>query len=513
MTKSKHTKSALLVSVLSMLLCLSMLVGSSFAWFTDSVTSGRNQIIAGNLDVELEYATFNENGSIKEWKSVGGESLFDENARWEPGYTQVAYLRVRNAGSLALKYQLAVTAYDQTPGTNMAGESFKLSDFLVFGQMVSKTEIAKFANREAAWAAIDEVKGIGYSAQEATLVAGADSVDYVALVVYLPTDVDNKANHKTGTQAPTIDLGVTLNATQAPIESDSFDENYDAEAYPTEVAELSALEQALKNGESVKLTENVELAKTLRVEKDAVIDLNGHTIQGENGKSAIDVVGAKVEIRNGTIEANPTTSGAALYAQGAAEVTVENCTIKSNGNQTYAVCTNGSYSKDTTISIRNSTISGPTVDGAKGYALYAPAGNVTFKNCNVTGHVFISGGNVTLDGGIYTATGFNGQDKIWHKEDTIKYVSTMTGGTANTMGDSIFIADRRAGYTLSGVTIRNITFNTEIPAGTAYAIKYVDMNKNGAASRVPYVIGSNTFNQKIDGKAPVMYIDLVGNEF
>lgn len=80
MTKAKNTKKALLLSVLSMMLCLSMLVGSTFAWFTDSVTSGVNKIVAGNLDVEMEYAVLNEDGSVKEWKSVEGESLFDENA-------------------------------------------------------------------------------------------------------------------------------------------------------------------------------------------------------------------------------------------------------------------------------------------------------------------------------------------------------------------------------------------------------------------------------------------------
>ena len=51
MTQTKATKKALFMSMLSMLLCVAMLIGSTFAWFTDSVTSGRNKITAGNLDV------------------------------------------------------------------------------------------------------------------------------------------------------------------------------------------------------------------------------------------------------------------------------------------------------------------------------------------------------------------------------------------------------------------------------------------------------------------------------
>lgn len=66
MTNPKQTKRALLMSLLSLLLCCAMLIGSTFAWFTDSVTSGNNKIIAGNLDIELGYATaFKEDGSVK----------------------------------------------------------------------------------------------------------------------------------------------------------------------------------------------------------------------------------------------------------------------------------------------------------------------------------------------------------------------------------------------------------------------------------------------------------------
>ena len=54
MSQSKHIRKALLASVLSVLLCAAVLVGSTFAWFTDSATSGNNKIVAGNLDVELE---------------------------------------------------------------------------------------------------------------------------------------------------------------------------------------------------------------------------------------------------------------------------------------------------------------------------------------------------------------------------------------------------------------------------------------------------------------------------
>ena len=61
--KRRSTKSALLMSAISLLLCVSMLIGSTFAWFTDSVTSANNIIKSGTLDVELDYATKIENGA------------------------------------------------------------------------------------------------------------------------------------------------------------------------------------------------------------------------------------------------------------------------------------------------------------------------------------------------------------------------------------------------------------------------------------------------------------------
>ena len=120
MTNTKSTKRALLSSVLALFLCFSMLLGTTFAWFTDSVTSGNNIIQSGNLDIELEYW----NGT--DWVDVAGKSDILTNELWEPGVTEVAYLRVKNAGSLALKYQLGVNIISETLGKNVNGAEFKL---------------------------------------------------------------------------------------------------------------------------------------------------------------------------------------------------------------------------------------------------------------------------------------------------------------------------------------------------------------------------------------------------
>ena len=54
---SKNTKRALVSSALAMLVCVALLIGTTFAWFTDTASTGVNKIQSGSLDVELEYST------------------------------------------------------------------------------------------------------------------------------------------------------------------------------------------------------------------------------------------------------------------------------------------------------------------------------------------------------------------------------------------------------------------------------------------------------------------------
>ena len=118
MTNAKTTKRALLSSIVSLILCFTMLLSTTYAWFTDTVVSGNNIITAGNLDIELEYW----NGT--EWADVKAASDILTNTLWEPGVTEVAYLRVANAGSLAFKYQLSINIVSETAGKNVAGDDF-----------------------------------------------------------------------------------------------------------------------------------------------------------------------------------------------------------------------------------------------------------------------------------------------------------------------------------------------------------------------------------------------------
>jgi len=234
MTKTRSTKRALLISVLSLLLCVSMLIGTTYAWFTDTVTSANNIIKSGTLDIVAEYW----NGT--EWKNVENAADILTGDLWEPGYTDVAYLRVKNVGSLALEYSLGVSILSEKTGINKAGEEFKLSDYIYFDIAEVNGETNAYATREDAMKIATETTKISAGYLKAgELLANSDYV-YMAMVAYMPTWVDNVANHN-GEKAPEIDLGVNIFATQFNYEEDSFDELYDKDAAVMTVAEANAL--------------------------------------------------------------------------------------------------------------------------------------------------------------------------------------------------------------------------------------------------------------------------------
>lgn len=235
MSNKKSTLRALVFSGLAMLLSISMLVGTTFAWFTDSVVSGNNKILAGNLDIEVDYLASGE------WKTVEEASeIFNPAALWEPGHVEVAYFRIKNAGTLALKYSLLMNVVKYGDGINVYGEEFQLADYIniaIVEDVDGSTDA--YATRDAAVdAALADVaasnrtnpRTLGdHTAERVTndaLLSGEE--EFFAVVIWMPEEVDNHANYKKGTPAPVVEFGVHVMATQTPHESDSFDNQYDA---------------------------------------------------------------------------------------------------------------------------------------------------------------------------------------------------------------------------------------------------------------------------------------------
>ena len=224
----KSKKSALLLSFTSLLVCFAMLVGSTFAWFTDTASTAVNKIQAGNLDVELEYSK-----DFTEWKKVNDTTkVFEDSTQWEPGRTEVVYLRVKNAGNLALNYTLGIYNLYNSTGKNVLGNKYSLSDYVKLGAAEAD---AAYADRAAAISAVqDSAKTLNSIGD--TGVVGADlatnTTKVYAMVLYMPTEVGNEANPKNNDPywAAKVSFGISVSATQAMSESDSFDNTYDEDA-------------------------------------------------------------------------------------------------------------------------------------------------------------------------------------------------------------------------------------------------------------------------------------------
>ena len=333
------TKRSLLASVFALVLCVAMLVGSTFAWFTDTATTGVNKIQSGNLDVKLSYLT-----KDKEWKEVTKDTqLFDKTALWEPGYTEVAYLKVENVGNLALKYQLSVNVANEVAGKNASGQDINLSKYINMG--VVENQSTAFANRDDARAAVTDAGNIATTTKEGHIAAKGDA-QYVALVVYMPETVGNEANY-VGETAPSIDLGVKLVATQYTKESDSFDDQYDKDAtYP--ITSAAELKNAVANSGKFNVTEDIDVNETLNVENvGVVLNAAGKKISNssdiwndDNGNwslvSARGANGTSLVIKDGNFEAKENDCFAVDVQDGAC-VTIENGTFVGNVHAVYVL--------------------------------------------------------------------------------------------------------------------------------------------------------------------------------
>ena len=245
---SKNTKRALVSSALAMLVCVALLIGTTFAWFTDTASTGVNKIQSGSLDVELEYST-----DMVEWQPAATSTkLFSDSTLWEPGVTEVVYLRVKNAGTLALKYTMGLNSQvGFANGVNVNGDTYNVGDYLKMG---TATVAEKLATREEAWAAVassaDKIKNLKPFVEGMPVLKAGESTAPMALVIYMPTEVGNVAN--AGTKASYVyRLGVDVYATQAAVESDSIDNTYDEKA-PTKFKAVSSSSETLEVNENIQ---------------------------------------------------------------------------------------------------------------------------------------------------------------------------------------------------------------------------------------------------------------------
>ncbi len=372
MSTKKATKRALLTSILAICLCLVMLIGSTFAWFTDTASTGVNKIESGTLKVALEMKNpaYTGEGEEPEWISAEGQTLqFLVNGKvpaknedgtlatilWEPGCTyELQPVRVRNDGNLALKYKVEITGIEANR-TPVSGEP-NLNDVIEWTIVTSENNDAVDKD--------DKVLPGEYF-----LLPSKTTGPELTIKGHMKEEAGNDY------QGLFIEnVAITVYATQYTYESDSNDKWYDANAAYGNVSYSTAatpdeLNEALANpkdanGEAtdkvaVKLEEGKYTLKGITNKtvaitgtKDVVIDMensgNGGLIGNQNHDLDITFDGVTVEFANENYKGithskkvtykNCTITGKQfLYAN---DVEFINCTFENSGD--YCVWTYGS---------------------------------------------------------------------------------------------------------------------------------------------------------------------------
>ena len=201
---------ALILSLCALIVWAVLGTGASLAWFTD--TSPQINNIFHFADFELVVSHRLTDGT---WEKVDSQTqLFDENALYEPGYVQIVYLKVDNTGTVPFNFDTAVIVNDCSLATNVFGQYFYLQNYLKFGITVSDTEDEmkdSLQNRESAKQIATEPLHNYY--KTGTFKLAPNETKYIALIVYMPEDVDDFVNYR-GETIPKVNLGITVKAEQ-----------------------------------------------------------------------------------------------------------------------------------------------------------------------------------------------------------------------------------------------------------------------------------------------------------
>ena len=464
----KSKKSALLLSFTSLLLCFAMLAGSTFAWFTDTATTGVNKIVAGKLKVDIVDATNTDksltgdngkllwtqkvvSGSDGELKAVETEGL----PLWEPGVTFLTQgFKIKNGGNLALKWKMAVNKENVENGKADSEEtpSKSLLDVIDFS-------VVKSTDENATAVAIENFVG-------ELKKQNAVSADTYYIKAHMQETAGNDY------QDLTLDgITITVYATQLNHENDSFGPNYDKDAPLPLVATRNELNTTITRDSLKKDGKIAPVEVTLGNLEDEDIQYtensSGYTGKGVMlGNTSLNRYNAEVPevgaysftfkdgVIDGTVKGyesidGATTNSVYMLVPGNSDVVFENMTF--NGVVSFDIQKYTSpWSNLNSISFKNCIFNGIIIGTC-------PASNVTFDGCTFNA---------------YTNTdSANNSNPIWWREDT-----EGSGANANPIETFTFVNNKvtgtrpvkieRIGKTVSPIfTIKNNIFDISAQAG------------------------------------------------
>ncbi len=476
MKRKNTTRSALFTSIISLLLCVSMLVGTTFAWFTDEVQSGRNVIAAGNLDVEL-YHTDEDESDVK---VDGSTKLFNDVVLWEPGAVLFDTLQVKNVGTLALKYDLELAVLNET-----VVNGYKLSDVIKVG--VIDGALGTGTTRDGLIAAVSNwttLKDFSMNKNGIELEVGGE--DTFTLVLYWQpnsNEIDNRYNMNNENQSKILqlDIGVNLFATQVEEESDSFGDDYDANA-PTLITVNGAVYDTVAEAQAA--LNSVTGAVTLAMNNVDYAAESGHALTiPANVTATLDV--------QGYVSLTGAAGGAGIWVSEGSSLTITGDTLIAKGNAGVDDEQGGSgiggLGNITVDGVKALTAEGY---GKNGYGIGSATSTVAIKNSTV----------VMARGGYYNA----------EFTDT-KYVKDAKAGAPAIGGATITITDSTVRNTLGGskaagigarfwnsttITISGSTIENVEGGASAAGIGGSRLAENVSTAPVTIIINDSTITAK-----------------
>ncbi len=524
---NKTTKRALLSSVLALALCFTMLLGTTFAWFTDEVTSAGNVIKSGTLDVEMYYADGTKAvpaDDSSDWKNAEGVAIYTAAQLWEPGYTDAKHIKISNEGTLALKYQLAIIP---TGTVSKLAEVIDVYLYEIADTDANATQVENRTDLDASMLVGTLADVISQGIVRGNLAAGADYTTTVVLKMQESAD-DEYQNLSIGD-----DFTIQLLATQYTAESDSFGNDYDADAWVEGMQiytaeDLAAAVANAEPGDVIALAEDIELTDSLvftaaatayamrSTPASVVLDLAGKTLSS-NGISPVVVNGCTLTIidsgENGKIVNDGGFEAVALF--NGATVFFESGVIESNGDGIYA------YEAGNTIVVNGGTITVPTDEEGGHPAVAVQEGSTATLNGGILtgryslvswdGTVSVTGGNLigeflgsddtTVTGGIFS--GHNYANPTEWLADGLKAVADQDGAYRVIPENSnlIYNAEQLAAALANGgeylltasISVAETTFT--VPVG-----KTVVLNMNGMTIDGTFNVTANANKNLFDVK-------------
>ncbi|HCL21979.1 MAG TPA: hypothetical protein DHW47_08645 [Oscillibacter sp.] len=526
MNTKKATKRALLTSVMALVMCVVMLVGTTFAWFTDTASTGVNKIQAGNLKVDIVDESGNSlDGKTLNFKDFNGKT----DILWEPGATFFTQgFKIANEGNLALKYKVVVSGITGDTGL------LKVMKFDVVSAM-TKTG-----------------SEVNFTATPGQLLPSATGTPSVSDVYYLRGRMAENAGNEYKNMTLT-GISVTVYATQLASEFDSIDNKYDENAdYSADVWDgtsataaeltvatdttamtvtidsgklLAALAQSVNDSKdysdyTIKLTKNLDLNGN---EWTPIGQKNGNKFKGTFDGQGYVVTGLKISeakadafdgyvaffggtdgatIKNLTVAGSVTGKEAAGIVGKGVNTTLENCHNKATitATESKAAGIVASLDKGT---LKNCTNSGAiTTKGAwpaAGIVAWCNP-NAAIENCQNFGDVTVTGiGDTSQAGGICGNLGSSSVVKNCINSGRIS--ASLAGGVAgrakgadaqqiqivNFTNTGSIVASNIAGGVVgdaqNGVTAENCTINGTV-SGTKAAGGIFGSTQGNAQSAV-----------------------------